>query len=75
MVDISGTVTDEEGNTLGGVEVMVIDETNDAIAASTTTASDGTYSVTVGSNTYHVMFYYSESGEDYNTDSYPYINS
>jgi len=74
MVDISGTVTDQDGNALGSVQVVVIDEANDAIAATTTTASDGTYSVTVGSNTYHVLFSYQASGEDYNTDSYPNIS-
>jgi len=73
MVDISGTVTDEDGDTLGGVQVIVIDETNDVVAATTTTASDGTYSVTVGSNSYHVLFSYEDGGNQYNTDSYPFI--
>jgi hypothetical protein len=73
MVDISGTVTDEDGETLSGVKVIVIDESNDSVAATTTTANDGTYSVTVGSNSYHVLFSYQANGEDYNTDSYPYI--
>jgi hypothetical protein len=74
MVDISGTVTNNDGDSLGGVTVIVIDETNDAVAGTTTTASDGTYSITVGSNSYHVLFSYEESGEQYNTDSYPYVS-
>lgn len=73
MVDISGTVTDGDGEPLGGVTVIVIDEANDSVAASTTTASDGTYSVTVGSNSYHVLLSYEANGEQYNTDSYPYV--
>jgi len=73
MVDISGTVTDSTGSGLGGVKVVVIDEANDSVAATTTTASDGTYSVTVGSNSYHVLFSLDESGTLYNTQSYPYV--
>jgi hypothetical protein len=74
MVDISGTVTDKDGNALGGVPVAIIDEANDSVAATTTTDSSGNYSVTVGSNSYHVLFAYEESGEQYNTDSYPFIS-
>lgn len=73
MVDISGTVTDNDGNPLSGATVIVIDEANDSVAATTTTASDGTYSVTVGSNSYHVLLSYQANGEEYNTDSYPFI--
>jgi hypothetical protein len=73
MVDISGTVTDEDGDALDGVQVTVINETTDSVAATTTTDSNGDYSVTVGSDSYHVLFYYVDGGSDFNTDSYPYI--
>jgi hypothetical protein len=73
MVTISGTVTDDEGNNLENVEVWVINEATDSVAATTTTASDGTYSVTVGSDFYHVIFYYVDGSKDYNTNSKPYV--
>jgi hypothetical protein len=75
MVTISGNVTDDEGNALNGVNVTVIDTVNDAVAATTTTDSNGDYSVSVGSNTYHVLLYYDDpnNSKDYNTESYPYI--
>jgi len=73
MVTISGKVTDDEGNNLENVAVTVINEANDSVAATTTTASDGTYSVSVGSDSYHVLFYYVDGSKDYNTDSKPYI--
>ena len=73
MVTISGNVTDDEGNPLNGVNVTIIDTVNDAVAATTTTDANGDYSVSVGSNTYHVLIYYDDGSKDYNTESYPYI--
>lgn len=73
MVDISGTVTDTDGDALGGVKVVVINEANDSVAATATTASDGTYSVTVGSDSYHILYSLEDGGQRYNTDSYPEV--
>lgn len=44
--EVSGVVTDDEGNALGGVEVSIadiVDLTETAVTATTTTAEDGSY--------------------------------
>ena len=47
--EVSGVVTDDEGNVLGGVEVSIadiVDLTETSVTATTTTAEDGRYTLT-----------------------------
>jgi len=74
MVTISGTVTNQDGEALSGVQVYVYDEVNESIAASGTTDASGNYSFTVGSNSYHILFSYEDgSGDQFNNESYPAV--
>lgn len=74
MVTVSGTVTDQDGNGIGGVVVRVINEVSESVVANGTTASDGTYSFSVGTDSYHVIFSYEDAdGNLYNANSYPAI--
>lgn len=74
MVDISGKVTDKDGNGVENVNVTVLDESDNTVVATTTTDANGDYSVTVGTNSYHVMFRYEDSeGDLFNSESYPFV--
>ncbi len=53
---ITGVVEDTSGTPQADVTVNVIDPATDATDASTTTASDGTFTVSVNSGTYNVEF-------------------
>ena len=75
MVDISGTVTDQDGNGIEGVKVTVINESTDSVATTTTTDANGDYLVSVGTNTYHVIIQYTDSnGDFYNSPSNPFVS-
>lgn len=78
MSTISGTVTLNDGTTTSGVIVTIVDTEADTIMATTTTASDGTWSYTTGTNTtVHVFFEYEDTstGTYYTGDSRPYVNT
>ncbi len=51
---ISGTVTDSDGNAVSGIELTLYNSSN-AVVATTTSASDGTFSFTyLPADTYHI---------------------
>ena len=53
---ITGVVENTSGAPLAGVTVNVLDPNTDATDATTTTASDGTFTASVNSGTYNVEF-------------------
>src|SRR5579875_2785190 len=52
---IAGKVTDQSSSPLSGANIAVIDPSSSQTVASTTTAADGTYSVSVNAGTYNVQ--------------------
>jgi len=71
---LSGTVT-LSGSGVQDATIHVINDTDDSIETTTTTDSNGDYSVSVPSgNTYHVTVRYEDSnGNKYNDESKPFI--
>lgn len=71
---ISGTVTDADGNTVDGATVVAIDQADDEIIGSTTTASDGTYSISASQDTdAHVLVEYDDGSTWHHDFSYPWV--
>lgn len=54
MATIQGDVEDEAGNSIEGATVTIRDSATQTIEAETTTAADGTFSVTVDPDTYDI---------------------
>lgn len=74
-MEVSGTVVDG-GSAVSGAKVTVIDDTNNNILATTTTDSNGNWSAEAADTRLHVIAQYQDdSGTEYNTTSYPYVNS
>lgn len=74
LQQVSGTVTDSGGNPVEGAIITVIDETDDAVVGTTTTAADGTYSITAAvNNTVHVLCEYTDANGDQHSLSYPFV--
>jgi len=74
-VPISGTVTDPNGNAIAGAAIRVIDEDADAVEATTTTDSNGDYSVNVPMSppTYHVVAIV--DGEQRTVETFPFVEA
>jgi len=70
---VSGNVT-LSGSPVQGATIEVIDQTNGDLEATTTTDSNGDYSVTVETGiTVHVCCRYEDGGTQYNSESKPFV--
>lgn len=70
---VSGTVT-LSGSPVQGATIEVIDQTNGDLEATTTTDSNGDYSVSVESGiTVHVCCRYDDGVDTYNSKSKPFV--
>lgn len=76
MASISGTVT-LDGSGVSGAKVYVINDTDGTLEGSTTTDSNGDYSISVtGGITVHVAVQYEDgNGNQYNDHSKPFVAS
>lgn len=74
MADITGTAT-LDGAALANAKITAINDTQGVVEATTTTAADGTYTLTVtGGDTYHVLFEYDDgAGTQYQDHSQPFV--
>jgi len=75
MVNISGTVVDNQGDSVEGVVVTIVNQTSGSVETQVTTDSSGDYSAAgLPNDTYHVLFDHESGGTMYNAESKPYIN-
>ena len=73
LMELSGTA--EVGDDpVEGADIIVIDDENDEFVKRVSTDSDGNWSTELIEGTYHIIAQYEDiAGDQYNTETYPYI--
>jgi len=77
MAEIRGKVTDNNDDPVEGVKITLINDSQDSLAGTTTTDSNGEYSFNnlSASDTYHVAAQYDDGSDYYNAYSKPFIGA